>query len=208
MRLLLIRHGESQGNAESRLQGRADFPLSELGVAQAGALAKRFSSSVSALYSSPLLRAKMTADAVACAAGLDVVEDDRLQEYDVGEISGLTWPEVKERYPEIARQYRKESEFPRFPGSESRDDFTTRVQTSIDEIAARHKDDGEVAVVTHGGPILVYVMESLGTPYSRPPRFRVDNASIHTIEFAERAGFPERTVVGLNDTYHLRSLMT
>ncbi len=209
MRLLPIRHGESQGNVESRLQGRADFPLSDLGVAQAGGLADRFaSSSIDALYSSPLLRAKMTADAVAGAAGLEVVEDDRLQEYDVGEISGMTWPEVKERYPEIARQYREESDFPRFPGSESRDDFSARVQASINEIAARHKEDGKVAVVTHGGPILVYVMESLGTPYSRPPRFRVDNASIHTIEFSERAGVPESTVVGLNDTSHLRSLTT
>ncbi len=207
MQLLLIRHGESQGNAEGRMQGRANFPLSDLGVAQAGALADRLAFlNIEALYTSPLLRAKMTADVVAGAAGLDVVEDDRLQEYDVGEVSGMTWLEVKERYPEIARQYRDESGFPRFPGSESRDDFMARVQASIGEIAARHRDDDTVAVVTHGGPILVYVMESLGTPYSRPPRFRVDNASIHTIEFADRAGFPVCTVVGLNDTSHLLSL--
>jgi len=189
------------------MQGRADYPLSDLGVAQAGALAERLaSSSIDVLYASPLLRAKMTADAVAGATGLDVVEDDRLQEYDIGEISGMTWLEVKARYPEIARQYREEAGFPRFPGSEGREEFATRVRTSIDEIAARHKDDNKVAVVTHGGPILVYVMESLGTPYSRPPRFRVDNTSIHTIEFGERAGFPPRTVVGLNDTSHLVSL--
>ena len=189
------------------MQGRADFPLSDLGVAQAGALADRLAFlSIEALYTSPLLRAKMTADVVAGAAGLDVVEDDRLQEYDVGEVSGMTWLEVKERYPEIARQYRDESGFPRFPGSESRGDFMARVQASIGEIAARHRDDDTVAVVTHGGPILVYVMESLGTPYSRPPRFRVDNTSIHTIEFADRAGLPVRTVVGLNDTSHLLSL--
>jgi probable phosphoglycerate mutase len=207
MRLLLIRHGESQGNAEGRMQGRADFPLTALGSRQARALADRLVSlGIDALYSSPLLRARMTADAVAGAAGLDVVEDDRLQEYDVGDISGMTWRDVKERYPEIARQYREESGFPSFPGSESRDDFMARVRDSIGEIVGRHEGSGTVAVVTHGWPILVYVMDSLGTEYSRPPRFRVDNTSVHTIEYGERTGFPARTVVGLNDTSHLLSL--
>lgn len=189
------------------MQGHADYPLSDLGVAQAGALAERLASfGITALYASPLLRAKTTADAVADAAGLTVVEDDRLQEYDVGEISGMTWAEVNERYPEIAREYREEPGFPKFPGAESREGFAARVQSAVGEIAARHKDEEKVAVVTHGGPILVYVMESLGTPYSRPPRFRVDNTSIHTIEFSQRAGFPERTIVGLNDVSHLASL--
>ncbi len=191
------------------MQGHADFPLSDLGLQQAHVLANRLASmKIDALYASPLLRAKQTADAVAKVLQLDVVEDDRLQEYDFGDISGLTWPEIRDQYPDVAREYQEESGFPKFPGAEGRDAFSARVRESLDEIVASHKDDAAVAVVTHGGPILVYVMSTLGTEYSRPPRFRVDNTSIATIDFGERAGTPARTVIGLNDTCHLRSLTT
>jgi len=189
------------------MQGHADFPLSELGFRQARVLADRLASiTIDALYASPLLRAKQTADSVAEALQLDVAEDDRLKEYDIGDLTGLTWVEVQARYPEVARKYREESGFPVFPGAEGRDVFAARVRESLDEIVANHKDDEAVAVVTHGGPILVYVMATLGTEYSRPPTFRVDNTSIATIEYGERGGVPGHTVIGLNDTCHLRSL--
>src|SRR2546426_3750214 len=103
MRLLLVRHAESQGNLERRLQGRREFPLTERGLAQAHALAERlFPLPLSAVYSSPVGRAMKTAEVVAAKACLDVVAEPRLQEYDFGEaVSGLTWHEIREKEPAV-----------------------------------------------------------------------------------------------------------
>src|SRR5574342_920034 len=103
VRLLLIRHAESRGNHEGRLQGRKEFPLTERGVRQAELLAERLQSQgVAALYSSPIRRAHDTALATATVAGLAVIPEPRLQEYDFGEqLSGLTWQEIRDQHPEI-----------------------------------------------------------------------------------------------------------
>jgi broad specificity phosphatase PhoE len=184
--------------------------LRELGERQARALGERFATiRIDALYSSPLARARTTADAVASVTNLDVFEDARLQEYDFGEVSGLTWREIRDQHPEIARAYREEPGFPEFPGDEGRESFAARVSAAFSEIVGKHKEDDAVAVVTHGGPILIHVMASLGYQYTRPSRFRVDNTSVATIEYNARPGpsVPACTVVGLNDTCHLRSLV-
>lgn len=192
------------------MQGQTDFPLSELGERQARALGERLAGMrIDALYSSPLVRARATADAVASVMNLDLVEDARLQEYDFGEVSGLTWREIRDQHPEIVRAYQQESGFPEFPGDEGRDAFTVRVGAAFGEIVDKHREADAVAVVTHGGPILIHVMASLGHQYTRPSRFRVDNTSVATIEYNARPGpsVPACTVVGLNDTCHLRSLV-
>src|SRR5437867_10066715 len=96
MRLLLIRHAESEGNFEQRLQGRRDYPLTQRGVAQARALAERLARiSPTAIYASPISRALDTASPIADAARLTPVTEPRLQEYDFGDaVSGLTWKEI------------------------------------------------------------------------------------------------------------------
>ncbi len=96
MRLLLIRHAESTGNRQGRLQGRADFPLTERGRRQAQELATVLSRlPVAVVCSSPIRRALNTAEAVAGPLGLKVEVQAALQEYDFGELSGLTWPEIR-----------------------------------------------------------------------------------------------------------------
>src|SRR3989442_454874 len=108
IRLLLIRHAESQGNFERRLQGRREFPLTERGLAHAQALAERLVSlPLSAVYSSPVGRAIQTAEVIAAEACLDVIAEPRLQEYDFGEaVSGLTWPEIREKEPAVIEAFR------------------------------------------------------------------------------------------------------
>ncbi len=212
MKLLLIRHAESQGNYEGRLQGRKEFPLTERGIKQAQALGGRLATTqVAAVYSSPIRRAQDTAVAVAAQAGIEVVLEPRLQEYDFGEqLSGLTWQEIREQEPEIVSALvRNDSEFPRYPGEEGRGAFRDRVCAAMAEIAERHREDEYVAVVTHAGPIVVYVMETLGRGYSRPIPFAIENTSITTIELnsASAAPFaPPSVVVGLNDRCHLAGL--
>src|SRR5437867_13331408 len=85
MRLLLIRHAESQGNLERRLQGRREFPLTMRGVEQAQGLAERLVTlPVSALYSSPVGRAMQTAEVIAATACVDVIWEPRLEDYYFG----------------------------------------------------------------------------------------------------------------------------
>ena len=142
--------------------------------------------------------------------GLDVVLDPRVQEYDFGELlSGLTWQEIRDQKPEIVSALVKNhSEFPRYPGEEGRGPFRERVCAALAEIADRHCEDETVAVVTHAGPIVVYVMETIGRGYSRPIPFSIENTSITTIEISASAGtfVPAAVVTGLNDTCHLRGM--
>ncbi len=110
-KLLLIRHGETMFNRARRLQGCKDVPpLSDLGTRQADACANYIASlnrgTITALYSSPLARAYMTASAIGKAVGLDVVTDDRLKEIDVGALEGMTWDEVQLAYPDFMVEHR------------------------------------------------------------------------------------------------------
>jgi broad specificity phosphatase PhoE len=208
MRLLLIRHAESEGNAQGRLQGRKEFPLTENGRTQAAALAERLlGASVAAVYSSPIRRARDTAETVAQRLELAAVVEPRLQEYDFGEhLSGLTWQEIREQQPDVVQALVSDaSEFPTYPGEEGREPFRERVSAAMGEIAERHGGDEAVAVVTHAGPIVVYLMEVLGRKYSRPIPFAIDNASITTVEPAENPTpyQPPAVVTGINDTCHV-----
>jgi len=206
MRLLLIRHAESTGNRQRRLQGRADFPLTRRGQRQARELAAAMSRlSVGAVCSSPIQRALHTAEAIAGHLGLEVEVEAALQEYDFGELSGLTWPEIRERRPHLIEQLLSDSaDFPRYPGEEGREAFRERVCGALWAIADRHAGEEAVAVVTHAGPIAVFLMDILQRGYQRPIPFTLDNASVSMVEIAEPQPFrPRAVVVGLNDTCHL-----
>ena len=208
MKLLLVRHAESQGNAERRLQGRREFPLTERGVEQAQALASRFATTpVTAIYASPINRSLHTAEVIAAKTGLEVITEPRVQEYDFGDaLSGLTGQEIGEKKPELVTALTTNKlEFPSYPGEEGRVAFRDRVCDALREIASTHRHDEGVVVATHAGPIIVFVLETLGRTYNRPIPFTIDNASITTIECNHKSarGVPEMVVIGLNDTCHL-----
>lgn len=208
MKLLLVRHAESQGNAERRLQGRREFPLTERGVEQAQALASRLvTTPLAAIYASPISRSLHTAEVIAGKTALEVITEPRVQEYDFGEaLSGLTWQEIGEKKPDLVTALTTNKlEFPRYPGEEGRVAFRHRVCEALREIASTHSQDEAVVVATHAGPIIVFVLEALGRAYSRPIPFTIDNASITTVEVNHKSarGVPETVVTGLNDTCHL-----
>jgi broad specificity phosphatase PhoE len=208
VRLLLIRHAESVGNREMRLQGRREFPLTERGRRQAGELAATLSrSQVNAVYSSPIRRAVDTAEAIAAPIGLTVNIQTALEEYDFGEMSGLTWPEIQKRRPQLIEQLLSDSpDYPHYPGEEGRDQFRDRVCGAMWDIVDRHAEDEAVAVVTHAGPIAVFLLDVLRRGYQRPIPFTLENASITTVEIAEAQPFrPRAVLIGLNDKCHLGS---
>ena len=212
MRLLLIRHAESQGNLELRLQGRREFPLTKRGLAQAEALAARLVPlPLAAVYASPIGRAMQTAEVIAAKAGLRVVPEPRLQEYDFGEaVSGLTWPEIREKHPKIIESLRSgEPEFPRYPGEEGRAAFQDRVRMAMSDLTAQHNGDENVAVITHAGPISVFLLDVLGREYGRPIPFVLDNASITTVEVNNNSAHLTQIIVtGINDACHVHHIQS
>ena len=149
--LVLVRHGETDWNAENRFQGHADPPLNETGRAQARALATEFRREVfAALYTSPLQRAAETAAIIGYELGLEPRADAALKEVDVGSWSGLTREEVEQRYPVGFARW---LEFGHgWDDGETYDELGARVVTGLARIAESH-DGGDVLAITHGGPI-------------------------------------------------------
>lgn len=202
MKLLLIRHARSVANAEGRLQGQTESPLSEEGKGQAKALAQRLvhqGLGISAVYASDLSRAAETAQIVASCLGLPVVLDERLREYDSGVLNGIVWQDVEFLYPEIWQGFYQRNEWVPIPGEEGNKTFRTRLAAVLAGILAEHENDPAVAVVTHGGSLGMILGYLLGLETPRPLPFHFDNASLTTIEF--RRAVPILTLQ--NDTCHL-----
>lgn len=172
--LYLIRHARSTWNAQGRWQGQADPPLDDIGLKQAKALAQHLRSErLLAVYSSPLHRARQTAEAVAAEHGLQVNLDDRLKERNVGQWSGLTEAQVREQFPE---QFAPGWWLTGPPGGESQVELNARTMAVFAEVVAAHPE-GSVAVVSHGGSLNAYVLTALGVPLGHHVSFRFANAS-------------------------------
>jgi broad specificity phosphatase PhoE len=158
--LYLARHGQSDWNAETRWQGHADRPLTELGRRQAGQLADRLADvPLAAVYSSDLERARATAEAVAGPRGLAVVPLADLREIDVGSWSGLTRPEAEERFPAAYLRWAEGGQG--WDDGETYEQMTDRVVRAVVGIGARHTGES-VLVVAHGGPIRALHATALG----------------------------------------------
>ena len=163
-RLLLLRHAESQWNAEGRWQGTADPPLSPGGEEQAqsaGELLRPFG--FAAIVSSDLQRARRTAEVLAAAlGGAPPAVDPGLREYDVGDWRGLTRAEIEARWPGAIAAWRQ-GRLPSTPHGERRDAAVRRVADALYRVAAAHPG-GPVLVITHGG-----VIGSLATSLGAEP---------------------------------------
>jgi broad specificity phosphatase PhoE len=204
--LLLIRHGESEGNAAQRLQGQGEYPLSELGREQARRLADRLSKvydDIAVIYTSSLSRAVETAQILAEAVGAPVVPDDRLQEYDVGQLTGLTMEDIRERFPQIYAAWMEDvEEWISMPGGERNESFRQRVREVFAEIAARHDGDEDVVVVSHGGTLGAYLAQIMGLSPERRSPFSFSNASLTVVDLSRRRS----RLIQHNDTCHLAGL--
>ncbi len=202
MRLILVRHGESEGNARGVIQGRVDFGLSELGSRQAHATAERLARDpVQRVIASPLLRAAGTAAIIAARHGLAVEPEPGLMEYDIGEASGLTGAELRERHPQVMAAYAR-GERPRFPGEEGRDVFHARIARVLDSLRLGSET---VVVVAHGGVVSALCASVLGIDGHRPGVFQVANCSITEVVTGANGNLVIRVH---NDICHLAGLAT
>jgi broad specificity phosphatase PhoE len=149
--IFLARHGESDWNVEKRFQGHTDRPLTERGRDQAHALADLVAvEKIDAVYTSPLSRARETAEIVAARAGLEPVALPELREVDTGSWSGLSRADVKARFPEGFARWRSGGSG--WEDGETYEQMAERVIGALRTIAEGHPD-GRVLVISHGGPI-------------------------------------------------------
>jgi len=154
MRIIMIRHGQTEWNALHRYQGHTDIKLNQVGRMQARQVAQYLSQTeqIEAIYCSDLARSMETAQIIAREIKLPVMADRRLREIHFGKWEGLTFSEVYDQFkPEFDTWFNNTSDF-RAPGGESFQDLLNRSLQAVQEIAGKHT--GTVAVATHGGVIM------------------------------------------------------
>jgi probable phosphoglycerate mutase len=201
-RLVLVRHGSTDHSPQRLFSGRNQLALSELGRAQAAALAARFAGfDAAGMVSSPLPRTRQTAAAIASGLGIEFDDVDGLVETDFGAWEGLSLSEVREQWPEEYRSYSASgSGSP--PHGESFDDVLRRVRRSRDELIRRFAGQ-TVLVVTHVTPIKTLLRLALDAPFQTMFRIHLDTASVSVVDYFENGATSVRLV---NDTSHLAHL--
>jgi broad specificity phosphatase PhoE len=204
--VLLIRHGQSLGNAEGRFGGHTSTPLSVRGRRQAEATARAISSEqFSAIYSSDLPRAIETAMPLARLTGLEVHLTDAFRERSVGVMEGLTFEEAAEQHPEqYAALIRRDFEHVLL-GGESYRQMLDRASRELDTAIEQHRG-GQIALFSHTGTICIlalHLMGALDAPELRPVWIATSNCGITRFEL-RTDGFVR--VLTVNDTRHLTGL--
>ncbi len=197
MILHCVRHGESSYNAQRRIQGQSDPPLSSLGRLQAQALAESMTEvPIDAIYSSPLARARQTAEPTSRALGIEIEFDDRLMEIHAGVFQDMLWTEIETEHAEHARRWiAQEPDFV-IPGGESRAQLAERGRAVLESI--RQSGFQHVAVFSHGGLLAAALKSLLEIPAHLNP-FSLMNASISRVRWANRF-----ELHSLNQIEHLR----
>ena len=196
---LLLRHGQTPMSVQKRYAGRSDVPLTDTGIRQATAAAKRLAGAgIDVIVTSPLLRAARTAQEVAAVTGAPVVTDEGFRETDFGAWEGLTFAEVRERWPAEMTAWLADPEVAP-PGGESFADVSTRVTDALHR-ALTGRDRQTVLIVSHVTPIKTLVAAALLAPPPALYRMHLDVAALCEIDWYADGPAVLRS---FNDTGHL-----
>ncbi len=200
-RILAVRHGETAWNRDTRLQGHTDIELNEHGQWQARQLAQALRDEpIDAFYSSDLLRALETAQAVARTRDQTVSTHVGLRERCFGRYEGHTWAEVEQHFPQESLAWRKR--VPDFApaGGESLLQLQARVVSTVQEIAARHPGE-QILLVAHGGVLDILYRAATRLALQAPRSWELPNTAINRLLWS-----PEGlSLVGWADTGHLQT---
>jgi len=196
---LLLRHGQTPMSVQKRYAGRTDAPLTDTGIRQAAAAAKRLApAGIDAIVTSPLQRAVRTAEEVAAATGVPVLADDGFRETDFGAWEGLTFAEVRQRWPsEVTRWLADPDVAP--PGGESFVAVSERVTAALHRVLAG-REGQTVLIVSHVTPIKMLVAAALLAPPPALYRMHLDVAALCEIDWYADGPAVLRS---FNDTAHL-----
>ena len=201
MKLILVRHGETEWNKQRRIQGcRSDTRLSPKGLEEADRLATVLRKErIDAIYSSPMKRAAETAQIIADACKMKVELFHELREIDAGALDGLFERELTGTYEAAWKGLRGGNPSTPLPGGESLQDLQKRTSWAVDRMLEKHVD-GTVVVVAHLLANLVIVCQALGINLGQIARLRQAPASISTLEMTTQGS----SLLLLNDTCHLQ----
>ena len=199
-RIVLIRHGQTDWNLESRVQGYADVPLNAEGMRQAEMLGVyvREHIHIDRVISSDLRRCTQTADAL----GMPYELDPRLREFDFGDLAGKKWDEIMTEHSEVAAEIRDSISWARRPGGESSIDVAARAAGFVHESGIL-KQDSTWVLVSHGGFIKRLICVLLDMPMSYHSKFDIDNTSITVLKQPVAESGAELALETLNFTGHL-----
>ena len=199
MKLYIIRHGQTDWNVEGKIQGRQDIPLNAAGRSQAEMLAKGMEKRpVTAIYSSPQIRAMETAETLARAQGMAVIPVPELAEIGYGDWEGRTASDILAKERKLYEEWWQHPATVAPPGGETLNQVDVRCKKPWERTPGELT--GDTAVVAHGGPLahlIVHLLE--GQPDAA--EILVGNASITTIEYDPVTG--QCSLEGLNDCSHL-----
>lgn len=197
----LVRHGQTDWNREEVFRGRADIPLNETGRKEALLTGQYLKGVVvDSVYSSPLSRAVVTAEAIAHYQHREVQILDGLIDIDFGQWQGISHEEVMERYGKLYRQWKDTPHLVRFPGGESLKEVRKRGLRAIQSITRDHADK-TLIMVSHRVVNKIVICGLLGLDNSHFWQIGQDTGCINILEFDE--GF---TLRRLNDTSHLMAI--
>ncbi|MGQ0792588.1 MAG: histidine phosphatase family protein [Deltaproteobacteria bacterium] len=201
MNLILVRHGETEWNRLSRCQGFSDVELNDTGRLQAQALASSLrGETIAAVYSSDLIRAMDTARATAQYHNLPLNTDSDLREMNQGDLEGLTFVEIKERYAELLDAWRKNPESVNLPGGESLGEVQARAWRAISKIYQKHPRQTVIAV-SHNFTIMTLLCKFTGVGIDAFGTFKLAAASKTVVDF-QNGGYKVEII---NDVEHLKT---
>lgn len=179
--IILLRHGETDWNAQRRIQGQTDTALNERGREQARALVgATLGLQIDVLYSSDLQRARESAAYLADVRGLKVVALPQLRERHLGIFQGSTGEEAMARWPAEYTRYRQRDPARTLGDGENLQQLRHRVLSVCEELVARHAGE-HIALVTHAGVIDIIYRHALGKPLNSVRDFEIGNASVHRL---------------------------
>ncbi len=201
-RLYLIRHGETQWNAESRAQGLKNVQLTEEGIYQAKCLAHRMRNyKIDVIYSSDLDRAYKTAKIIGETLGLEVNILNNLREMSFGKWEGLTMDEIRSQYNDHYTIWRNVPHQATIPDGETLLDVQKRGLKAVHQIIEKHENQN-ILIASHGVMIKSIILGFMDIELSNFYKIRQSNACLNLIEFKEYGS----VIVTLNDTAHLESI--
>lgn len=200
MKLLVIRHGESEADLLDVHEGRADFALTERGHRQAEAMSDYVSKnySVSKIYASTLTRAKQTAAHLSEKADIPTVFDENLMEFNNGLLAGLPRAVVREKYPEIPDLPIDKAVY----GQESQIEFRQRAENALSRVIRESQKDETIAIVSHGGMINQLYRSLFEMPVDCKFFFNTADTGIHIWSVSDT----ERRVVKANFDEHTKGI--
>jgi len=203
MKLLLVRHGETDWNLERRYQSYNDVPLNQIGLQQAEQLAQHLADeNIDVIYASDLSRAVKTAEPILNMRkhGLEVQKDARWREISFGKWEGLNHAELQAQWQAEVNAWYADPVHSAPPNGETLLQLSARVQSALDEMKSKHKDE-TVLLVAHGGTIQVLLCLILGVDLKRHWQFHVAQASLTILRFYE-----EGAILNLfNDIHYLKA---